>query len=112
MNVGQLFDLTGRVAIITGGSVGLGRQMAEGLAEMGANLVLCARKKERCEQAARELQSLGVRTLALGCDVKNPAEVQAVVDAAISQFGRIDILINNAGTSWGAPVEEMRLEHW
>jgi NAD(P)-dependent dehydrogenase (short-subunit alcohol dehydrogenase family) len=112
MNVRQLFDLTGRVAIITGGSIGLGRQMAEGLAEMGANLVLCARKKERCEQAAAELQSLGAKTLALGCDVKNPAEVQAVVDAAMSQFGRIDILINNAGTSWGAPVEEMRLEHW
>jgi NAD(P)-dependent dehydrogenase (short-subunit alcohol dehydrogenase family) len=112
MNVRQLFDLTGRVAIITGGSIGLGRQMAEGLAEMGANLVLCARKKERCEQAAAELQNLGVKTLALGCDVKNPAEVQAVVDAAMSEFGRIDILINNAGTSWGAPVEEMRLEHW
>jgi NAD(P)-dependent dehydrogenase (short-subunit alcohol dehydrogenase family) len=112
MNVRQLFDLTGRVAIITGGSIGLGRQMAEGLAEMGANLVLCARKKERCEQAAAELQSLGVKTLALGCDVKNPADVQAVVEAAMSQFGHIDILINNAGTSWGAPVEEMRLEHW
>jgi NAD(P)-dependent dehydrogenase (short-subunit alcohol dehydrogenase family) len=112
MNIRQLFDLTGRVAIITGGSIGLGRQMAEGLAEMGASLVLCARKKERCEQAASELQSLGVQALALGCDVKNPADVQAVVDAAMLQYGRIDILINNAGTSWGAPVEEMRLEHW
>jgi NAD(P)-dependent dehydrogenase (short-subunit alcohol dehydrogenase family) len=112
MNVKQLFDLTGRVAIISGGSMGLGRQMAEGLAEMGANLVLCARKKERCQQAAEELQKLGVRTLALGCDVKNPAQIQEVVDATVSEFGRIDILINNAGTSWGAPVEEMRLEHW
>src|SRR5580704_14007689 len=112
MNVRQLFDLTGRVAVITGGSIGLGRQMAEGLAELGANLVLCARKKERCEQAASELQSLGVKVLALGCDVKNPADVQAVVDAAMLQYRRIDILINNAGTSWGAPVEEMRLEHW
>jgi NAD(P)-dependent dehydrogenase (short-subunit alcohol dehydrogenase family) len=112
MNTRKLFDLTGRVAIITGGSVGLGRQMAEGLAEMGANLVLCARKKERCEQAAKELQNLGVETLALGCDVKDPASIQAVVDAAVSKFGRIDVLINNAGTSWGAPVEEMRLEHW
>jgi NAD(P)-dependent dehydrogenase (short-subunit alcohol dehydrogenase family) len=82
------------------------------LAEMGANLVLCARKKERCEQAAGELQKLGVKTLALGCDVKNPADIQAVVDAAVDEFGRIDVLINNAGTSWGAPVEEMRLEHW
>jgi len=112
MNIKKLLDLSGRVAIITGGSVGLGRQMAEGLAEMGANLVLCARKKERCDQAAEELQQLGVKTLALGCDVKNPEQVQAVVDAAVSHFGRVDILINNAGTSWGAPVEEMRLEHW
>jgi len=112
MNTKKLFDLSGRVAIITGGSIGLGRQMAEGLAEMGANLVLCARKKERCEQAAEELRLLGVKTLALGCDVKNPDEVRAVVDATVAQFGRIDILINNAGTSWGAPVEEMRLEHW
>jgi NAD(P)-dependent dehydrogenase (short-subunit alcohol dehydrogenase family) len=112
MNVKQLFDLTGRLAIITGGSVGLGRQMAEGLAEMGANLVLCARKKERCQQAAEDLQKLGVKTLALACDVKSSADIHQVVDATMAQFGRIDILINNAGTSWGAPVEEMRLEHW
>jgi NAD(P)-dependent dehydrogenase (short-subunit alcohol dehydrogenase family) len=112
MNVKQLFDLTGRVAIVTGGSIGLGRRMAEGLAEMGANLVLCARKKERCLQAAEDLQKLGVKTLALACDVKTPVEIQQVVDATMAHFGRIDILINNAGTSWGAPVEEMRLEHW
>jgi NAD(P)-dependent dehydrogenase (short-subunit alcohol dehydrogenase family) len=111
-SVRELFDLGGRVAIVTGGSMGLGRQMAEALAEMGANLVLCARKKERCVQTAEELQKLGVKTLALGCDVRNPAEIQSAVDTTINQFGRIDILINNAGTSWGAPVEEMRLEHW
>src|SRR5260370_3327320 len=109
MNAKELFDLTGRVAIITGGSVGLGRQMAEGLAEMGANLVLCARKKERCQEAAEELQKLGVKTLALGCDVKDPANVQELVDATCSQFDPIAMLVNNAGTSWGAPVEEMRL---
>jgi NAD(P)-dependent dehydrogenase (short-subunit alcohol dehydrogenase family) len=112
MNAKQLFDLSGRVAIITGGSIGLGRQMAEGLAEMGASLVLCARKRERCEQAAAELKQLGVKTLALSCDVKNPDQVHEVVQQTVSHFGRIDILINNAGTSWGAPVEEMRLEHW
>jgi gluconate 5-dehydrogenase len=112
VNTKKLFDLTGRVAIVTGGSIGLGRQMAEGLAEMGANLVLCARKKERCEQAAEELKQLGVKTLALGCDVKNPEHVRIVVEETVSQFGRIDILINNAGTSWGAPVEELKLEHW
>jgi NAD(P)-dependent dehydrogenase (short-subunit alcohol dehydrogenase family) len=112
VTVKELFNLSGRVAIITGGSVGLGRQMAEGLAEMGANLVLCARKKERCERAAEELKQLGVKTLALGCDVKIPDQVQEVVDATVSRFGRVDILINNAGTSWGAAVEEMRLEQW
>src|SRR6202158_3758138 len=111
-NTRELFDITGRVAIVTGGSVGLGRQMAEALAEVGANLVLCARKKERCVQTAEELRKLGVKTLALGCDVRNPAEIQNVVDAALAEFGRIDILINNAGTSWGAPVEEMSLEQW
>ena len=112
VNVKQLFDLTGRVAIITGGSIGLGRQMAEGLAEMGADLVLCARKQERCHQAAEELQQLGVKAIALACDVKNPDSIQEMVEATLSQFGRIDVLINNAGISWGAPVEEMRLEDW
>ena len=86
--VENMFDLTGRVAIVTGGSVGLGRQMAEGLAQMGANLVLCARKKERCVQAAEELQRLGVQVLALACDVKEPASIQEVVDTTVKQFGR------------------------
>jgi NAD(P)-dependent dehydrogenase (short-subunit alcohol dehydrogenase family) len=108
----QLFDLTGRVAIVTGGSAGLGRQMAEGLGEMGANLVLCARKKERCLQTAEELQKLGVKVLALGCDVKEPGSIREVVETTAKQFGRIDILVNNAGTSWGAPTEQMTLEQW
>ena len=112
MNAEHIFDLSGRVAIVTGGSVGLGRQMAEGLAEMGADLILCARKRERCLQAAGELQKLGANVLALGCDVKQPTSIQEVVDATVRHFGRIDILINNAGTSWGAPVETMTLEHW
>jgi gluconate 5-dehydrogenase len=112
VNVKKLFDLSGRAAIVTGGSIGLGRQMAEGLAEMGANLVLCARKKERCLEAAGELQKLGAEVLALGCDVRDPASIQAVADATVKHFGRIDILINNAGTSWGAPVEAMTLEQW
>ena len=108
----QLFDLTGRVAVVTGGSIGLGRQMAEGLAEMGANVVLCARKEERCRQAASELQQLGVKAISLACDVKSQASVQEMVDATLSQFGQIDILINNAGISWGALTEDMRLEDW
>jgi NAD(P)-dependent dehydrogenase (short-subunit alcohol dehydrogenase family) len=112
VSVKQLFDLTGRVAIVSGGSMGLGLQMAEGLAEMGANLVLCARKKERCEEAAEALRRLDVQTLALGCDVKDRAAIQQVVAETLAKFGRIDILVNNAGVSWGAPVEEMTLEQW
>lgn len=112
VNVKQLFDLTGRVAIVTGGSIGLGRQMAEGLAEMGASLALCARKEERCHEAAEELRQLGVRAIAVACDVKSPSSIQEMVDTTLTQFGRIDVLINNAGISWGAPVEEMRLEDW
>ncbi len=112
MNVKQMSDLTGRVAIVTGGGAGLGRQMAEGLAEMGANLVLCGRKKERCDQAAQALAGLGVKTLPLACDVRNPASIKEVVDRSVAEFGQIDILINNAGASWGAPVEDMTLEAW
>ena len=110
--VKQLFDLSGRVAIITGGSIGLGRQMAEALAEMGANLALCARKKERCEETAHEMEKLGVRALALACDVKDQASVQQMVDATVGHFGRVDILINNAGISWGVPTEQMTLAEW
>jgi NAD(P)-dependent dehydrogenase (short-subunit alcohol dehydrogenase family) len=112
MHVRELFDLTRRVAIVTGGSLGLGRQMAEGLAEMGADLVLCARKKERCEQAADELRKLGVRVLPVACDVTKPNDIQSLVEETLNEFGRIDVLVNNAGISWGAPVEEMRLLDW
>lgn len=112
MKIQQLFDLTGKVAIITGGSIGLGRQMAEGLAEAGAELVLCARKKERCEQTAEELRKAGAKVLALACDVKNQADIRAAVETVVSKLGRLDILINNAGTSWGASVETMTLDQW
>ena len=112
LNVKKLFDLTGRVAIVSGGSMGLGLQMAEGLAEMGANLVLCARKKERCEEAGETLRSHGIQLLALACDVRDKASIQQVAAETLAKFGRIDILINNAGVSWGAPVEEMTLEQW
>lgn len=111
-SVKELFDLTGRVALITGGSIGLGRQMAEGLAEMGADVALSARKKERCEETAHEIEKLGVRAAAFACDVKDAASVQQMVDGTLSHFGRIDILINNAGISWGAAIEDMKLSDW
>ena len=112
MSVRELFDLSGKTAIVTGGGSGIGRQMAEGLAEAGANLVLCARKAERCEQAAAELEQLGVRALGLGCDVRDPKQVQAVVRRTVEELGGVDVLVNNAGTVWGASPEDMPLEGW
>src|SRR4051812_9110386 len=108
--VQQLFDLTGRVAIVTGGSRGLGREMAEGLAEAGASLVLCARRTQWLTPTVGELRASGYRVEATECDVSLPAQVQSVVDLALSTFGQIDILINNAGVSWGAEPEELPLE--
>ncbi|MGB3566361.1 MAG: SDR family oxidoreductase [Priestia megaterium] len=112
MHIKDLFDLTGKTAIITGGGRGLGEQMAKGLAEAGANIVLCSRKKEACQQVADRLARLDVKTLALTCDISQPEDIKNVVHQTIETFGRIDILINNSGATWGAPVEEMPLEAW
>ncbi len=108
----NLFDLTGKAAIVTGGGKGIGRQMAQGLAEAGASLVLCARHVDACEQAAAELELLGVRALGLACDVRDPDQVQAVVKRTVDELGSVDFLVNNAGTVWGASPEDMPLEGW
>ncbi|MFP8783878.1 SDR family oxidoreductase [Planococcus plakortidis] len=112
MPVMDLFDLTGKTAIVTGGGRGLGAQIAEGFAEAGANVVLCSRKVEACEEVAKQLEAKGVKTLALACDVTDPQDVRAVVEKTVEAFGTIDILVNNSGASWGAPVSEMPLEAW
>lgn len=105
----NLFDLDGKVAIVTGGGKGIGLQMAHGLAEAGAQIVLCSRKIERCEAAAAELQT---RALALRCDVGDQDSVNAMVASAVDEFGRVDVLVNNAGTVWGAAPEDIPLEGW
>ena len=113
MKTQELFDLSGRVAIVTGGGKGIGRQMAEALAELGADLVLCARKAERCQEAAAEIsRATGVRAVGLRCDVASPDEVHQVVDRARSDFGRVDVLVNNAGTVWGGSPEDIPLDGW
>jgi len=112
MNVRDMFNLKGQVAIVTGGGRGIGVKMAEGLAEAGANLVLCSRKKETCEKTAWDLAKLGVKTLALGCDVRSPGEIQAAVDETLREFGRLDILVNNSGTNWGATPEGVSPGGW
>jgi len=110
--VQELFDLSGKTAIVTGGSRGIGKEMAEGLAEAGANLMLCARRTEWLEETVNEFQSLGLNIFGKTCDVSNADEVQALVDETSEKFGAIDILINNAGVSWGAMPEEMTLDQW
>ena len=112
MHVNELFSLKGKVAIVTGGGRGLGEQIAEGFAEAGANVVVCSRKLEACEEVSHKLKNLGVESLALKCDITNPEEVKNVVQQTLEKFGRIDILVNNSGASWGAPAEEMPLEAW
>jgi gluconate 5-dehydrogenase len=86
--------------------------MAQALAESGANVVVCARKADRCEQAAEELTGLGVGALGLGCDVRDRAQVDEVVRRAVAEFGRLDILVNNSGTSWKAAPEDVPAEGW
>lgn len=111
-SIKQLFDLTRRVAIVTGGSRGLGREMAEGLAEAGAALMLCARREQWLTPALDEMRAAGFEVEGMPCDVAEPEDVQAVVDKTVATYGRVDILINNAGISWGARPEEMALERW
>jgi gluconate 5-dehydrogenase len=108
----ELFDLSGRAAIVTGGSRGLGREMAEGLAEAGAALMLCARRAEWLTPTLQEMRARGFRVEGLVADVSRPPDVQAVVDGAVAAFGKIDILINNAGVTWGENPEAMPLEKW
>jgi gluconate 5-dehydrogenase len=93
----EAFSLEGKVAIVTGSSYGIGFEMAEGLAEAGANVVVCARNLEKCEEAAQKIRKQGVKTLALRCDVTVSKDVQDLVRLAAREFGKIDILVNNAG---------------
>jgi len=108
----KLFDLSGRTALVTGGSRGLGLQMAEALGEAGARVLLCSRKAADLEEAAAELQAKGIDARWVAADAADPAQVQKVVDEAMQRLGQIDILINNAGATWGAPMEDYPLEAW
>lgn len=112
MNVKELFDLTGKVAIVTGGGRGLGEQIAVGFAEAGANLVLCSRNLESCKEVSDELNKKGITSIAMKCDVTNPDDINEVVKTTLEKFGRIDILVNNSGATWGTPVVDMPLEAW
>lgn len=108
----QLFDLAGKVAIVTGGSRGLGRELAEGLGEAGARVVITARKEPELAEAASYLRGRGIEVLPFAGSVSDPAAVANLVAATRTAFGQIDILVNNAGVSWGAPTLEMPPDRW
>lgn len=111
--VPELFDLTGRVALVTGGGRGLGEQIARGLAQAGASVALGSRKREACAEVAGELAgAYGARALALRLDVSSEDEVRAAFDRAEAELGPVDLLVNNSGTSWGAPAAEMTVDAW
>ena len=95
----DLFDLTGKVALITGGSRGLGRQMALAFAERGADIAVVSRKLDKCEETAAEIEALGRKALPLACHVGKWGEIDGMVDAVYEHFGKVDILVNNAGLS-------------
>jgi len=111
-DVQQLFNLAGRSAIVTGGSRGLGLEIAEGLAEAGASVMLCARRKEWLMPAEESLRARGFQVASMLCDVCVPDQVDAVVQQTLAAFGTVDILVNNAGISWGDIPEQYPLEKW
>lgn len=110
MSLKQAFDLGGRKAIVTGGSRGLGLQIAEALGEMGAEVLLAARKQDELDGAIAHLAKFGVQAHAVAADLGRPESVHAFADAALAKLGHCDILVNNAGTTWGAPAAEHPLD--
>jgi len=112
MGVRDLMSLKGKVALVTGGGRGLGLQLAEALAEMGADLALSARKADELATAQAQLGNSGVEVMTVVNDLAKIETVPAMVDAVMQKYGRIDILVNNAGNTWGAPAEDYPMEAW
>ncbi len=108
----QLFDLSGRTALITGGSRGLGLQMAEALGEQGAKLVISSRKQNELDEALAHLKKMGIDVVAMVSDLGKETAIKPLAEAAIKHLGHVDILINNAGATWGSPAEDHPLEAW
>jgi gluconate 5-dehydrogenase len=112
MSLAKLLDLKGKVALVTGGSRGLGLQMAEVLGELGAKVAITARKEHELDEAAKHLKSLGIEALPVVCDLGDLQAIAPLVDTVLAKLGLIDILVNNAGTSWGAPTVDHPLAAW
>jgi NAD(P)-dependent dehydrogenase (short-subunit alcohol dehydrogenase family) len=108
----NIFDLTNRTALITGGSRGLGLQIAEALGDYGAKIVLVSRKQADLDESVAHLKTLGIASTAIAADLSKPEAVQSVAQEAIKRLGHVDILVNNAGATWGAPAEDHPLDAW
>ena len=108
----QLFDLHGKTALVTGGSRGLGLQMAHALGEAGARIMLTSRKAADLELATAELQAAGIDTRWIAADCSSEADIGRLVEETLQRIGRVDILVNNAGATWGAPAEDYPLDAW
>ena len=106
------FDLTGRVAIVTGGSRGLGLAMAHALGTAGAKVAITARRQRWLDSAEQELSASGVDALAASCDASDPSQVEATVAAVMARFERVDVLVNNAGIAWAEPAKTMASSKW
>src|SRR5580692_8425218 len=109
---GNLFDLTGRVAVVMGGTTGLGHAIALGLAEAGADVVASSRRAEQVDRTAAEIEALGRRALRVSSDVSAPATIQSLHDAVIEEFGKVDILVNAAGITFKARTLEQDESDW
>lgn len=112
MHAKELFNLSGKIAIVTGGSRGMGKEVAIGLGEAGAKVAITARREQWLAPAYEELNSLGIECLAIKADISNLEDVRRIMAETLSQWGRIDILVNNAGITWGSPPEDMPLDKW
>jgi gluconate 5-dehydrogenase len=112
MGVRSMFDLTGKVAIVTGGSRGIGLQMAEALAEMGARVAITARKQSELDAAIAQLAANGTEALAVACDLADHRAIPGLADQVIARWGQVDVLVNNAGCNWAAPAEDYPDEGW
>ena len=111
-HVQKLFDLTGKTALVTGGSRGLGLQIAEAMGEAGARVLLTSRKGADLEEAAQQLLAKGIDTQWVAANMGEPEQIQRLTEAAMHKLGQIDILVNNAGATWGAPTEDYPLDAW
>src|SRR5258708_502092 len=112
MGVLDTFRLDGQVALVTGGSRGLGLQIAQALGEAGAAVAITARREEGLAQAVQQLEAQGISAMSARCDIANNADVEAAVQKVLAEWHHIDILVNNAGATWGAPFEDIPFEAW